>query len=167
MSMFGFPSPALPASLQIAGVSLSVYCQYHHLSVPPHLLPLTAAAARLKYDPLKLLMKMNALQKWLCGLIIPHLHSSSGECSLNQRSGVEVFCDHVYDCDLRQLFSDMSLSLPHVPLRPQAVDREPRGRVADVDGERVQPEECGLPQVLYERGQSVCFGEGTLPGSSA
>lgn len=50
MSMFGFPSPALPATLQIAGVSLSVYCYYYHLSAPPHLLPLIAEAARLKYE---------------------------------------------------------------------------------------------------------------------
>lgn len=47
--------------------------------------------------------------------------------------------------------------------RPQAVDGEPGGGVADMDGERVQSEERGLPQVLHERSLLMRSGEGALP----
>lgn len=47
-------------------------------------------------------------------------------------------------------------------LRPPAVDRDPRSGLGDVGCERVQPEGCGLPEVLYERSSSLCAGQRLL-----
>lgn len=48
------------------------------------------------------------------------------------------------------------------PLRPPAVDGNPCSGLGDVGCERVQPEGCGLPEVLYERSGSLCTGERLL-----
>lgn len=50
--------------------------------------------------------------------------------------------------------------------RSQTVDRKPCGRVANVDSERVQPEERRLWQILHEWSHPVRDGERPLPGPS-
>ena len=48
------------------------------------------------------------------------------------------------------------------PHRSPAVDRDPRSGLGDVGCQRVQPEGCGLPEVLYERGSPLRAGERLL-----